>query len=264
MKNRKAFILNPSQSRRLIAKGIVNLPQVREALESKKIFIGGGSTNAYVLEELYKLKNIEDEFNKGDYTAGQIVPGNQFMKWGINKGNRKKEVLLRKGVPKEYEDRVKEFKRFHNGDVYIKGANALDINGVPAVLVGGESGGSIGTLQGILQAKGIEIICPIGLEKLIFGNVYSLMEVMGTENMDPPAEGISCGLIPIPGATVITEVEALEILFDCEAYHVASGGIGGAEGSVSILIDAFDDEEMKEINEFMQKISLEPVLQPNL
>ncbi|MHA1720595.1 MAG: hypothetical protein ACTSWX_08615 [Promethearchaeota archaeon] len=264
MKNRRAFILNPTQSRRLIAKGVCNLPQIREALESKKIFIGGGSTNAFVLEEIFKLKNIEEHFNKGDYTAGQIIPGNTFMKWGINQGNRKKEVLLKKGVPKEYEDRTKVFQRFHQGDIYIKGANALDINGIPAVLVGGENGGSIGTLQGILQAKGIEIICPIGLEKMIYGDVNSLMEVMGTENMDPPSEGISCGLIPIPGATVITEIEALEILFDCEVYHVASGGVGGAEGSVSLLVDAFDDEEMRKINEFMEKISLEPIYQPNL
>jgi hypothetical protein len=37
-------------------------------------------------------------------------------------------------------------------------------------------------------------------------------------------------------ANVVTEIRALKILFDVDAKHVASGGIGGSEGAVSLVI----------------------------
>jgi len=36
---------------------------------------------------------------------------------------------------------------------------------------------------------------------------------------------------------VITEIEALESMFDVRATHIASGGIGEGLGSVSLLIE---------------------------
>jgi hypothetical protein len=264
MKNRKVYVLNPSQSRRLIAKAIAALPQVQAALAEGKVYISRGSTNAYVLEEIYRRLQISREFNKGDLVAGQIQPGEAFMKWWVNKGNKIDEVLFHKGEPQAFEDRVKEVRKLKQGDIFIKGANALDSEGVPAVLVGGKDGGTIGSLSGILQAKGIEVICPVGLEKLVFHSVEATQVLMGTENMDMPAEGIPCGLIPMPYATAVTEIEALEVLFECEVYHVASGGVGGAEGSVSLLVDAYDKEEMGRIEALMQEISKEPKFQPNL
>ncbi|WP_457557179.1 hypothetical protein [Candidatus Harpocratesius sp.] len=266
MKNRKVFVLNPSHSRRLIAKSVIHLPQIQQALTEGRIYVSRGSTNAYVLEELLNFLTISREFNKGDFVAGQIISGGSghFAKWWVNKGNRIDEVLFVKGKPIEFEDRVKEIRKFTQGDIFIKGANALDLHGIPAVLAGGKDGGTIGTLQGIIQAKGIELICPIGLEKLVFHNVNETQLLMGTENMDKPAEGIPCGLIPMPFATVITEIEALESIFECEVYHVASGGVGGAEGSISLLVDAYDNAEMKRINSFMEKIARESQYQPNI
>ncbi|UYP46260.1 hypothetical protein NEF87_002545 [Candidatus Lokiarchaeum ossiferum] len=264
LKNRIIFTLNPSQSRRLIAKGIVALPEIQHALEDGKIFVSRGSTNAYVLEELYALKNIQENFNKGDYNAGQIVPRENTMSLWVNKGERKQEVMFSKGEKIDVEDHVKTIEKFNQNDIFIKGANALDIKGVPAVLAAGRGGGTIGRAQGTLQAKGIEVICPIGLEKMILGNVLELQQLMGVNNLDKPAQGLPCGLIPMPFASTFTEIDAFETLFECEAYHVASGGVGGAEGSVSILVDVFDDAEMKAVNQLMDKIMQEPVYKPNL
>jgi hypothetical protein len=264
MKNRKLYTLNPSQSKRLIAKGVAALPQIQEALKNGKIFISRGSTNAFVLEELYKAIECPEEFNKGDYVAGQIIPGEKFMSIWINKGDRKKEVLISKGVKQDVDNHVKAIEKFSQGDIFIKGANAIDIKGIPAVLAGGGGGGTIGAAQGILQAKGIEVICPIGLEKMIFGNTVVLQQVMGQVNMDKPSEGMPCGLISMPYSSPITEIEALESLFDCETYHVSSGGVGGAEGSVTLLVDALDTDEMQLIDTFMNEIALEPQYKPNL
>jgi hypothetical protein len=264
-KNRKVFILNPSQSKRLIAKGVVNLPQVLNALESGKIFISKGTSNAYILEELYKVLKLEINFKKEDYVAGQIVPGDKFMKWAVNKGPAMPEIVIKKGKIIEVEDRHKEIYRFKDGDIVIKGANAIDSKGVPIVLIGSpKDGGTIGSLQSTIQAKGLEVIAPVGLEKLILGDMNEIQSIMGIEAMDFPSEGFPCGVIPMPYSTPITEIDALEILFDCEVYHVASGGVGGAEGSVSILVDALDDEEMKEMEKLMIEISSEPVFTPNL
>ena len=272
-KTNKVFVLNPSQSKRLIAHGVVNLPQIHVALESGNIFIGRGGTNAYVLEELSQLlptnndnSNTEEgsaPFNKGDFVAGQIIPGKKYMNWWINAGNRSPEVVIVKGKKSEVEDRLKTIGKFKHGDLFLKGANALDREGVPGVLVGSKDGGTIGTSQGILQAKGIEVICPIGLEKLIFGNITSVQAMMGIENMDMPSEGMPCGMVPMPFATVITEIEALEVMFECEVFHIASGGVGGAEGSVSLLIIAYDEDEMARITTFMDEISEEPLYIPN-
>ena len=79
-----------------------------------------------------------------------------------------------------------------------------------------------------------------------------------------PSEGFKCGMIPMPYATVITEIQALETLFECEVFHVSSGGVGGAEGAISILVETFDEKEMKEINKFMEQIANEPAYKPNI
>ncbi len=264
MKNRKIFTLNPTQSRRLIAKAVVALPQIRHALENGKLFIARGSTNAYILEEIYKLMSITENFNKGDYNAGQIQPRDQTMSLWINKGNRMQEVLFSKGEKIDVDDHVKVIEKFSQNDIVLKGGNAIDIKGIPAVLAAGGGGGTIGKIQGIIQLKGIEVICPIGLEKMIFGNVLEVQQLMGTNNLDLSPKGLPCGLIPMPFATPITEIEAFETLFECEAYHVASGGVGGAEGSVSILVDVYDDAEMKAIDSLIEQIIQEPQYKPNL
>jgi hypothetical protein len=47
--------------------------------------------------------------------------------------------------------------------------------------------------------------------------------------------GIPVGLIPVPGKAV-TEVEAIDLLSGARAVAVAAGGLGGAEGSVTLVI----------------------------
>ena len=79
---RKIYVLNPSQSRRLIAKGLVALPQIQKALKSGKIPVTRGSTNAFILEELCKVLGIENELEKADYTIGANNPWSEFYEVG--------------------------------------------------------------------------------------------------------------------------------------------------------------------------------------
>ncbi len=181
---RKIYVLNPSQSRRLIAKGLVALPQIQEALKSGKISVTRGSTNAFILEELCKVLGIENELEKADYTMGQIIPGQSFMKWGVNPKAPIPEIIIDHGQKREVEDRVKEIYDFHQGDIILKGGNAIDTNGVPAVIIGGANGGgTIGSIVGTVLVKGLELICPIGLEKSIQSDFEDFFPFMGVENM---------------------------------------------------------------------------------
>ena len=42
-------------------------------------------------------------------------------------------------------------------------------------------------------------------------------------------------MVPMIGAQVVTEIEALRILAGVEAFHIASGGQSGSEGAVTLV-----------------------------
>ena len=49
---RGIFALTPAESKRLIAKAVVRLPEVRHAWENGRIIIGNGTTTGFVAAEL--------------------------------------------------------------------------------------------------------------------------------------------------------------------------------------------------------------------
>ncbi len=255
MHTQKVYVLTPSQSKRLISKGILQEPLFEHALENGKIFVGRGSTNAYIIEELYKRKNIKEIFNKAEYMAGMVSSDNNICSWGVNKGKIAPEIIFEKGIPRKIENRVEEVKKFGRNDIILKGANALDRNNVPAVLIRAPDGGTIGTLYPIIAVKGLKVMCPIGLEKQVNEDLIEISQLMG---MDDVVDG--AGMIPMPFAESFTEIDALEVLFNCEAYHVASGGIRGAEGAVSLLVSVEEPEELQKIDVLMKEILREPHL----
>ena len=253
MNTQKVYVLTPSQSKRLIAKGIIQEPLFEHSLQNGKIFIGRGSTNAYIVEELYKKNNIKESFNKAEYMAGIIFAEQTKCSWGVNKGRIAPELIFESGVPRKIENRIEQIKKFGRNDLILKGANAIDRNGVPAVLIRAQDGGTIGSLYPFIAVKGLKVMCPIGLEKQVNEDLIEISQLMGMEYVVDGA-----GMIPMPFAEPFTEIDALEVLFNCEAYHLASGGIWGAEGSVSLLVITEDPEELQRIDDFMLEILQEP------
>ena len=71
------IVLTPSESKRLIAKGVRKLEEVERALEHGTIIIGLGTTNAYVAEELLNALQDKDEdvakIEKERFAAGVIT-----------------------------------------------------------------------------------------------------------------------------------------------------------------------------------------------
>jgi hypothetical protein len=120
------------------------------------------------------------------------------------------------------------------GDVFVKGANAVDPAGRAGILAGNPGGGTIGRSKPYLVSSGAALILPIGLEKMI-PSVPDAAAFTVWEEIDA-AIGCKTNLLPIdiPGQKVITEIEALAILTGVKAKMLGAGGIGGSEGAVTL------------------------------
>jgi len=117
---KRQIILTVAESKRLIAKGVANMSEVKKAMKDGMVVVTVGTTAAFVLEELLGKK-----FDKRRYTSGISVPAFPD-KLDEPKGERMPDVVFRKGEVVKELDRFSAPKEMGAGDVYIKGANALD------------------------------------------------------------------------------------------------------------------------------------------
>ena len=216
-------VLDPPVSKSLIAKAVVALPEVRSALENHLVVVTNGTSNSYIASELVGAPVDVVSFAAGLVNDGALA--------AIPKAERQKPVIFDGGnrVDLEFEDAIK---RFTSRDVFIKGANAVDLEGNVGILLAHSGGGTIGLALPIVSARGSHFICPVGLEKLV-PSVTHAAAMCGQQRFEF-ASGLKVGMICVSTATVITELEAFDILFSVEAAHLASGGIGGSQGAVTI------------------------------
>jgi hypothetical protein len=171
--------------------------------------------------------------NPSFFLSGIIVRGTLCSTLGSEKPPI---VLIKRGVvtppPPTMAEMLRDFK---SDSVVIKGANAVDPEGNAGVFVAHPEGGTIGWSIGTILARGIQLITPVGLEKLV-PSVKQSISLCGQESLDY-VQGKKVGMIPLSNAKVITEVEALKILTRVDARHVASGGASGSEGSVALAAE---------------------------
>jgi len=220
----KTFVLTVSESKRLIAKGVTKWPSVQRALREGMVVVATGTTNSYVVEELLGRK-----IDKTSYRSGLTLPRHPPRPPQLS-DEVMPDVVLRDGAPVEDLDRFTAVGHMKAGDIYIKGANALDYRRrVAGVLIGLETGGTIGTVLGGLVGRRVELVIPVGLEKLVYEDIYEISRRLGEPGTDGPR------MMPVWG-TIITEIEALNVLAGVDALLVSSGGVCGAEGSVRLLV----------------------------
>jgi hypothetical protein len=222
---RASIVLGPPMSKRLIAKGVAALPQVETALARGRVVIALGTTNAYVAEEF-----LGQAIERSAFAAGFIDD-----RWNINaRLGEVGEVVLVRGEPVAMNPE-ETLSSLAAGDVLIKGGNALDPEGVVGVLMGAATGGTVGRYIAACLARGVSIVAPISLSKSVHTSIVELSQEMGIGRTDLRM-GIACGIFPLH-AHVVTEIEALEGLFQVRALHVSSGGVGTGAGAVSLLIE---------------------------
>jgi len=226
-------ILNPAQSRRLVAKGAVASPIFQNAYKNGMIIIARGITNAYVCEELF---NISLD-NKANQTVGLIAGGATNVAstpppctWHvINKGN----VV-------EGADVNVEIGKFFKGDVVVKGANAIDHTGLTGTYASSLKCGTMGATWPYLTTRGGEYIVPVSLEKMV-PCVMTAARHSGVYYFDK-SMGLPAKIVPLVEAKAITEIEALAILCGVKAYQIGAGGVAGSEGSVHLAIEGDEDK----------------------
>ena len=241
-------VLNPAESRRLLAKATVATPEVQHAWQHGMIIIGRGITNAYVSEELFGIK-VEP---KAGQTAGLICDGITNSNSGPPPCT---SHVVRQGKVVEGADSNVEILDFGPDDVFIKGANAIDNQGNAGVCAASLQGGTIGMCWPIVTSRGSHLIMPVGLEKLI-PSVLEAAKHSGIYHFTY-STGLPVRLMPVVVSKVITEIQAFAIMAGVRAYHLASGGVGGSEGAVALALEG-DEERIEKAFELVKSIKNEP------
>jgi len=242
------FTLTSSESKRLLGKAVAALPEVQQAKDNGYLVIGRGSTNAFIIEELMKSK-----MDKERYVAGQIIKGVLCV---LGPDQRNKPVTFHKGEIQAVEPGA-VIDKLVPGDILIKGANAVDPFGNVGVLMAGPGGGTMGQFYMGLKAQGVATIYPVGLEKLI----PSVEEAAryGGKLLLGRTIGCRVGMACVADGRIVTEIEAIDTLFGLKAIHYASGGWGGAEGSVTLIVEG-EDDEVNACMDMIEAIKGEPPL----
>lgn len=221
-------VLNSTTAKRLIAQGVAAHPLVADALSQGTIIVTLGTTNGYVASEL-----MGQVIDQGAFAAGVIDD-----RWNVNvRLGEATDLVLKNGHQVPFDEK-EVLGTLTAGDVVIKGGNALDPFGTVGVLMAAATGGTIGRYIPTAQARGVDIVIPISLSKSIHTAIADLTLEMGSRKLEL-SMGLPCGMYPLTGY-VVTEIEALALLFDVHANHVCSGGIGMGTGSVSLLIEGED------------------------
>ncbi len=241
-------VLNPADSRRLLAKATVALPEVQDAWKNGMIIIARGITTAYITEELFGI-TVEP---KGGQTVGIVCNGITTSYMGPPPSTRH---VIRHGKVVEGADSNVEILNFGADDVFIKGANAVDNEGNAGIYVASVKAGTIGMAWPILTPRGCHLIISVSLEKLV-PSVIEAAKHTGLYHFKY-STGIPIKLVPVPLAEVITEIQAFAILAGVRAYHLGSGGVGGSEGSVHLSLEG-DEERVEKAFELAKSVKGEP------
>jgi len=221
------FTLTPAESRRLIAKGVVAMEEVKVAQQKAYIILAGGTTNGFIAQELLQEKIEPQRFTAGTNVCGLLCVTNPDDRHPF-------PLIFEKGklVKKDFKAALEDFS-IHT--VFIKGANAIDPMGNVGIITSGWDGGTVGNSLGTMTSTGLRYIVPVGLEKLI-PSVPEAVAAVGAKTFDYSL-GANFGMFIFTNANVVTEIRALKILADVEAKMVAAGGIGGSEGSVVLVAE---------------------------
>ena len=217
--------LTVAEGKRLIAKGVAALPEVQVALGKGKILFKGGTTVSAVAEEIagVALKISGRISPRGTRTSGADIVGRHCL-------------LLNNGRWEYVDDYLKKVvMQLGPEDVVVIGANALDAQGGAAMMIGAPLGGAPGEVIAGILSGGAQVVIPVGLEKLIPGSVYDAIRAAGRTRTEK-AMGMAVGLVPLTGR-IVTESIALTLLSGVRCTVIGKGGIFGAEGATTMVVE---------------------------
>jgi hypothetical protein len=248
------YVITPAAGKRLIGKAMAVHPAVRAALDSSVVVIIAGTTNGYVAEEVLAASGGDSDFSREHFYRGITLPPSRPTSdtgRALDESGFPGDVVLVRGKwakGKEIFDVLDDLKE---GDVILKGANALDLaNKRAAVLIGHPKGGTIVAALQAVVGRRVRLILPVGLEK----RVSTDLDALGAIRNVPGGSGPR--LLPVPGE-VVTELEAIKLLSGASADLIAAGGVGGAEGCVWLSVDG-TPEQLDAAGRVLKAVAAEP------
>jgi hypothetical protein len=190
---RALFVLTPAESKRLIGKAVAELEEIKRAKKNGRILIGHGSTNVFVAEEILGKEKVSKLWQREAYLSGVIQRGTLCTLVGTEKPPI---LVLNRGIVEPPADTMDAMLRdFGRDSIFIKGANCVDPEGHAGVFMAHPEGGTIGWAIGTILARGIRLIVPVGLEKLV-PSVSKAVTLCGQQTFDY-CQGLRVGLIPL-------------------------------------------------------------------
>ena len=248
--------LTPAESKRLIAKAVARMDIIQSALNNNIIALHPSSSTIFIVEQL------TGSFPKTDvWVSGMVAPKGTCRSFESQEQHRRRDTpydgsnpggypytwVVEQGSLKIGTPLRDILDRMGSGDVYIKGVNAVDPSNKVGVLIGSRAeGGTIALAVSRAKKQGFQLIYPVGLEKLLPISIEMAAKKAAKRNLLNYSMGMPCSLFPCEGV-VVTEVIGLEILTGATAIPISAGGLGGAEGSVTMVIEGSDDQVTKAI-----------------
>jgi len=249
------FTLTSAETCRLIAKAVAAMPEVKTAWEKAYLLLAGGTTNAFIAQELLDDMSIEP----GLCTVGISTDG--LLCVTAPDSRKSFPNVFYKGEVSE-KTLVEALSDFHAETVVIKGANAVDPQGNIGIITSGFDGGTVPRIIGPVTSKGLKFITPVGLEKLVPSVPVAAKALGGATHIDVSV-GADPGMYCLSTTTVITEIEAIKMLFNADATLVCCGGVGGNEGAVTLAVDGEEADITALIAFLEEKIKGEPAVKGN-
>jgi hypothetical protein len=236
----KQFVVTPSAGKRLIAKALASHAVVSNALKNGTLVIIAGTTNGYVAEEILKSLGVAAGFSRKRFFRGiTLPPGSDVTSEGRLSDESKflGDVVITRGDWRKGKTIVDVIDELTEGDVILKGANAVDLQRKQAaILIGHPKAGTIAVALQAVLGRRVKLIIPVGLEKRVSSDLFCLAEKVNVPN----AEGMR--LFPTPGQ-VFTELEAVQLLTGAKAELISGGGVCGAEGSCWLAVTGTEEQE---------------------
>jgi hypothetical protein len=252
------IILTPTESKKLIAKAVANMDIIKQAATEGMVVLHPSSSTYFIVEELTGTKPRTNY-----WVCGVVAPRGTCIEMGIIVG----DYLPRSATtdPGEFRtwwvirnrqlsigEKVSEImKQVKPTDVFIKGVNALDPEGNVGILIGDPiGGGPLGRILSAWRRMSFHLVFPVGLEKLIPIPI-SQASKEAKQTKYEYAMGLDSGLLPCPRGervNIITEIEAIQMLSGAVAVPMAAGGLGGAEGAITMVMKGSEEQVKRAID----------------
>lgn len=228
--------LTVEEGKYIIALGICQHPLFKKAISEGKVLLKGGSTVSRIAEiKTGKPLRICGRITQRGTVTSLIESSDPHC------------IMMLQDKWKEIDKDIGlQSQRLRKNDLVICGANAFDSQGNAVSMVGSMGGGSVGQALISWYTEGVPILIPVGIEKMIPGNLDEVIIRSGRKGKDL-SWGMSVGLLPLRGE-VVTEIEAIKYLANVECHAIGAGGIGEAQGGATLEIWGDDSEVTKIVN----------------